>query len=301
MKFSARPGSPFFLFIVLTLLNIAVWQWKNFFEYKPYTSEKALYQSPPAGTDWQQFLTGFPASDLQSANQFLDSLVKGTDTSSTGQINSIGRYLYRKFGNRLGNPALNDQLHSPWEMYKYFVADSSRKLWCGHLALFFTYFCQARGIDSRMIELFKPGDHHVVNECYIPAYRKWVLVDVTYNQLQVSPVDSEPLSLPEFRRMAGKDISLVVRQADSTRLLRPDTGYYSNYYSVNCPAYYYITVSRDNVYSTAEKMKRYILPVSWYKILADENKTNWLFYLKQGLILGWLFSLIFVTRGWRRE
>jgi hypothetical protein len=301
MNLSAKKRYPLFFFLFFTILNIAVWLWKGYFEYKPFTSERALYVAPAAGAPWQQFLTDFPSSDQQAARHFLDSLLKGKDTSRLAQINFIGGFLYHQFGNRLGNPDLNDQLHSPWEMYNYFKADSSRKLWCGHLALVFNYFCLARGIDSRMIELFKPGDHHVVNECFIPAYNKWVLVDITYNQLQVSADTMAPLNLAEFRRLAGKEISLRVQQADSIRTLRPDSGYYKNYYSIPCPANYYITVSREKVYKTSEKLKRYLLPVSWYKILSEENKPNWLFYLKQVLLIGWIFSLVYMIREWKRK
>lgn len=301
MNRSANKRYPLFFFLILTILNIAVWLWKGYFDYRPFTSERALYAAPADGAPWRQFLTDFPAADEQAATHFLDSLLKGEDTSRLAQINIIGNYLQRQFSNRLGRPEINEQLHSPWEMYNYFMADSSRKLWCGHLALVFNYFCLARGIDSRMIELFKPGDHHVVNECFIPTYNKWVLVDITYNQLQVSEGTAAPLNLAEFRRLAGKNISLRVQQADSFRTLRPDTGYYKNYYSITCPAYYYITVSREKVYKSSEKLKRYLLPVSWYKILAEENKPNWLFYVKQVLLIGWIFSLVYMIREWRRK
>jgi hypothetical protein len=43
------------------------------------------------------------------------------------------------------------------------------------------------------------------------------------------------------------------------------------------------------------------LPVSWYKILAEENKPNWLFYVKQVLLIGWIFSLVYMIREWRRK
>ncbi len=283
------------LFIVglLSVINAGIFLRKEHFEYRPYASEQELYSAPSG--EWRSYLTDFSQADQQAATRFLDSLLKGTESTPLSQIQTIGSFLVRQFGSRLGTPLLNNQLRSPWEMYNYFTADSSRKLWCGHLAMMFNYFCLARGIDARMIEIMKPGDHHVMNECYVPALQKWVLVDITYNQLLVMAGPNSPMSLVDFRRVQGKSTTLLVQAAnDSDRLIRPDSGYIKNYYKSQFPAYYYVTINPLQVYKTTEKVKRYIWPVSWYRILAAGQPSNFLFFLKQGLLVSWLLSLLFL-------
>ena len=288
---------PLYLVGLLTVINAGFFLRKDFFEYKPYAEESALYA--PASGNWNRFFTDFPREGRGLARLFTDSLLKGRDTARLAQIKQIGSFLYGKFSKQLGKPTVNDQLQDPWDMYRFFAADSSRTLWCGHLSMMFNYFCLARGIETRMIEIMKPGDHHVVNECYLPAIQQWVLVDITYNQLLVSEENGMPVGLTSFRRMQGRNINLKVQAAnDSVRLLRPDTGYVRNYYNTGDPAYYYHTINPKVVYQTSEKIRRYFLPESWYQILATEPTSNFLFYLKQGLALAWLLSLIFLLYRW---
>jgi len=295
------PGNrkfPLILFGLLTVINAAIFLRRQNFDYKPYAEEAVLYK--PASGEWNPFFTDFPAEGRAQANQFLDSLLKGTDTAAQVQVKRIGTFLYNQFRKQLGKPALHDSLQDPWDMYRFFAADSSRKLWCGHLAMMFNYFCLARGIETRMIEIMKPGDHHVVNECYLPAIQQWVLVDITYNQLLVSEENGKPFGLSVFRRMQGRPVTLQVQAAnDSIRYMHPDTGYVRNYYHTGDPAFYYYTVNPKVVYRAPEKIRRYFLPESWYRILAAAPTSNFLFYLKQGLVLAWLISLIYTLYRWR--
>lgn len=287
---------PLFIFTLLTAVNAVLFLYKSHFEYKPYASEQELYA--PANGIWRQYLSDFPSASQQATTWFLDSLFKGNDTAQLAQVNQIGSFLYRQFNDRLGKPVPDQEPRSPWEMYNFFKSDSSRKLWCGHLAMMFNYFCLARGIESRMIEIMKPGDHHVVNECYVGALQKWVLVDITYNQLQVKAGSGSPMSLVDFRGMQGTATTLLVHTAnDSGRVIRPDSGYIKNYYNSQYPAYYYLTVNPQQVYKTTEKVKRYVWPVSWYRILAAGQKSNFLFYVKQGLLIAWLLSLLVLFRS----
>ncbi len=290
-----KPGTrrfPIFLFLLLTVINAAFFLRREYTDYKPYAEESGLYK--PATGDWKRYFTDFPAEGRGQTNQFLDSLLKGTDTSALVQLKKVGTFIYSRFSKQLGKPSLNDQLRDPWEMYRYYAEDSSRKLWCGHLAMMFNYFCLARGIETRMIEIKKPGDHHVVNECYLPHSGQWVLVDITNNQLLVSTEPGKLFGLAEFRRLQGKqDLVQVQTAGDSNRLLKMDTGYILNYYQPDFPAHYYKTVNPAVVYTHSEKFRRYILPESWYFILAKDPSANTLFYFRQGLLVAWLLSLVF--------
>jgi len=283
------------LFGLLTVINSGIFLFKEKFAFKPYAESSVLYA--PASGEWNRFFTDFPGEGQAQAKRLLDSLLTGSDTARRVQIIRISSFLYQEFGKQLGKPSPVVPYTDPWEMYRFYKADTTRKLWCGHLAMMFNYFCLARGIETRMIEIMKPGDHHVVNECYLPGVQQWALVDITYDQLLVSTESDLPLGLAAVRRMPAVGKSWRVQMAnDSQRIFRPDTGYVQNYYMTGDPAYYYSTLNPKVVYRTSEKIRRYFLPESWYRILASAPSSNFLFYLKQGLALAWLLSLFFVVR-----
>lgn len=278
---------------ILTVINAALYLNKEPFNYKPYSTESSLYA--PATAESFRFFTDFPREGREQAIRFLDSVLPISDTARVSEIKEIASFLYVQFYSQLGKPAAVKAYRDPWEMYRYYSADSSRKLWCGHLAILFNYFCLARGIETRMIEIMKPGDHHVVNECYLPDSRQWVLVDITYNQLLVSTVQGKLFGLAEFRRLHGQqDLVQVQTAGDSNRLLMMDTGYILNYYQPDLPAHYYKTVNPDVVYSNTEKVRRYILPVSWYSILVKDRSANTGFYFRQAFLIAWLLSLVYL-------
>lgn len=296
----------FLLIGLLTVINAGLLLFNEKFDYKPYADESRLY-APPS-SDQFRFFTDFPREGRQRAIQFIDSLLRGGDTARLTEIQKVATFLYHQFATQLGKPDAGNPYHDPWEMYRYYSGDSTRKLWCGHLAILFNYFCLARGIETRMIEIMKPGDHHVVNECYLPGSRKWVLVDITYNQLLVSASEGERCSLAGFRKLQGLQRMVKVQAADdSSRIMRMDTGYIRNYYSQDIPAYYYKTVNPAVVYSNPAKFRRYILPESWYSILSLEQSSNILFYIRQVLLIAWVLSLIYllmlgyrkIINGWR--
>lgn len=260
---------------------------------QPRRTETQLYQA--AGTEWNNYFTDFSKEGQKQSIRFTDSLLQGRDTNRLNQIRVIGSFLYQQFAPQLGRPSGKEDYQDPWEMFGYYREDRSRKLWCGHLSMMFTYFCLAQGIETRMIELMKEGDHHVVNECYLPATGQWVLVDLTYDQLFVSQ-DDQLLGLAAFRRIQGRsDLRLTIQAAgDSNRSIRMDTGYIRNYYGPDIPACYYKTVNPAVVYSTTAKIKRYLWPDPWYYILSEQPAALFPFYLRLGLLAAWLVSLLWV-------
>lgn len=280
------------LFVLLTVINAAFFLCRELTDYQPHRTETSLYKAP--STEWNRYFTDFPVEGQQAAIRFTDSLLQGRDTSRLNQIQVIGAFLYYQFAPQLGRPSFQENYKDPWEMFQYYRADTSRKLWCGHLSMFFTYFCLARGIETRLIELNKPGDHHVVNECFLPGPGKWVLVDLTYDQLLVKKNDLL-LGLTAFRKLQGRsDVLLNVRTAnDSTRTIRMDTGYIRNYYADTVRVFYYVTVNPEKVYSITAKAKRYLWPDPWYYELRQQPGNQLFFYLRQAVLLTWL-----LVGGW---
>lgn len=284
---------PLIVLGLLSVINAVFMLRRQSTDDEPRRSEAALYNSP--GLEWNRYFTDFPKTGQQQTIRFTDSLLQGHDTSRFNKIRLIGSFLYQEFAPQLGKPSGQEDYSDPWEMFSYYRADRSRKLWCGHLSMMFTYFCLAQGIETRMIELMKEGDHHVVNECYLPASGNWVLVDLTYDQLFVSH-DDHLLGLAAFRRMQGRsDVLLNVQvTAGGNRQLRMDTGYVRNYYAADIPAYYYKTVNPAVVYSTTAKIKRYLWPDPWYFVLSERPAVVFPFYLRLGLLAAWLVSFLWV-------
>ena len=284
----------------LTVINAALFLCRQAADDEPRRTETRLYQPP--GKEWNRYFADFPAEGQQQAIRFTDSLLQGRDTSRLNQIRLIGRFLYQQFSAQLGKPSLQENYKDPWGMFTYYRADSSRKLWCGHLSMMFTYFCLSQGIETRMIELMKEGDHHVVNECYLPGPGKWILVDLTYDQLFVSR-DEQFLGLTDFRRLEGRgDVELQVQAAgDSNRSIRMDTGYIRNYYGMAIPANFYVTVNPEKVYSTTAKLRRYLWPDPWYYRLSDKPTAKYLYYGRLGFLAGWLLTLLYLLFTWRKR
>ena len=53
---------------------------------------------------------------------------------------------------------------------------------CSYYARFFMFSCYAFGINCRTINWWYPGGH-ILNEVYIPEFRKWIAVDTLYNSI----------------------------------------------------------------------------------------------------------------------
>ncbi len=285
---------------LLTVINTGLFLRRQYADNEPRRTEASLYQPP--GTEWNRYFSDFPIDGQQPAIRFTDSLLQGRDTSRLYQIRLIGKFLYQQFSAQLGKPEPQESYKDPWGMYTYYRADSNRKLWCGHLSTMFTYFCLSRGIETRMIELMKAGDHHVVNECFLPGPGKWVLVDLTYDQLTVSQGD-QLLGLAEFRRLQGRgDVQLRVETAgDSSRSIRMDTGYIRNYYGTAIPANYYVTVNPETLYSTTAKLKRYFWPDPSYYRLSNRPPAIFPYYLRLGFLAAWIMSFLYVLYTLRKR
>jgi hypothetical protein len=167
-----------------------------------------------------------------------------------------------------------------------------QKLWCGNLAQIFAFLCWSQGINCRIIEIMKPGDHHVLNEIYSPEDGRWVMVDVSFNNLASFDSHDRPVDVVHFRNaiMEGKKIRSEYGTGDTlgTRWLQPATYAGRHYYQTSFDLYYFHRVDVAKAYEPAQKFKRYLLPVRWYDIYADNSKGNFLFFIKQMLIFLWI-------------
>jgi hypothetical protein len=293
------------LVLVLTLLNLLVFFFRDRFQYQPYGGDEELYG--PCDTScyntWKEYATDFPRQELKEARMITDSVLAGQPDETISKIRGIGHFLYNRFHDQLGTPPPSLLSHSPMNQYRELSLSDTLELWCGNFAEIFTFFCWSQDITARTIEIMNPGDHHVLNECYLPEENRWIMVDLTNNLIVVRDKEGRALDLIRFYQTleSGNPARAEIVTKDSKRLETLDISTGSgvpHYYLDRRPLYYYHRVAHEHVYDWREKLRRYVLPVSWYDIYEEEGRSNLLFYIKDLLIGLWLISLIIfmVTR-----
>lgn len=280
------------LFLVLTAANVLVYIFRDAFQYVPYATYSDLYapcDSPACREKWNDFLLPYSPASLTEAARLLPP---AADTGSTlSRIRHIGTHLYAKFHRQAGFP--QDVIHraDPVDQYKILAADTAQKLWCGTWAQLMNFFCWSQNIITRSVEIYKPGDHHVFNECYVPERRQWVMVDLTHNLLWTEKA-GRLLNVQDFLQGAPAPDSVTVWPCDA-QPPRPLSAFAQRssiaaYYNPAFPFYYYRMTHAREIYRAGEKWKRYVWPTGWYHVYAPRKKANILFYTKLVLLAGWL-------------
>ena len=167
----------------------------------------------------------------------------------------------------------------------------------------FSWFCWSQGIICRNIEIMNPGDHHVLNECYLPEQKKWVVVDLTNNLLALE-LDGNPVNLLDTRYAVKNRISLqAIRSSGDTMVktsLGPEERFFGAYYKKDIPLYFYHSMNYNKVQRTGYKLKSYLLPLSWYDIYLPEGGSNTGFYTRLLFIVLWI-AAFFVFLGSRKK
>ncbi len=290
--------------LLLTLLQLIIFLFRDRFQYQPYTTEAQLY-APCDGNcinTWRQFADDYPANELKQTKAIANSVL-GTLNPTVTKVMALGQFLQSRFYRQLGRPRPGLLAASPFQQYKNLSGSDTVQLWCGNFAQMFSFFCWSEGIACRSLEIMKEGDHHVLNECYLPETDQWIMVDLTHNLLAVMDSSGSFLNAAAFTRLLERGSKLEAWKAYpySVRIERLDTGTapgaVRSYYQSRYPVYYYHRTDNAKAYGTANKLKQYFLPLSWYDILTPERKTNALFYLKEALVLLWLLALLAFLSG----
>ncbi|HEX7847146.1 MAG TPA: transglutaminase domain-containing protein [Chitinophagaceae bacterium] len=291
-------------FVIFTAANIFIYIKRDHFAYRLYPSYSSLYS--PCQKDckerWRQFAKDYPAGELEATIKMTDSLLSLHNRSSLEKILLIGNFLRSRFHLQEGSPSALLSSASPFGQFKLLSTNKDEKLWCGNYANMMAWFCRSQGISTRIVEIIKPGDHHVINECYLPEKGKWMMVDLTHNLLGVENEKQEPLhviGLLEKKSIASP--FLAYRSVDDSITRYSFTAQQfpgSNYFQKEFSLYYYKRINLEKVYSTSEKIKRYVLPQSWYSIYEPAGGTgnNLLYFIKLFFICSWLI-IIFALAG----
>lgn len=288
-----------FLFGGLTLLNIAVFLFRDIFQYIPYAEYNELYRpcNQACCEKWKQFVLPYKKEELQAANQILHANKVINDSLTTKQkALSIAAFLYNNFCKQVGMPSGVLNNCSPLQVYQKLTQQRSEKLWCGHFALMFEFFCWSANIPCRYIEVLNPGNHHVLNECYLYESKQWVMMDLLGNILLPYTDSMHYNNVQDFRDAVLQNKQQYSWSSQNNHIERRNVNnhiaHINTYYKPENSYLYHYYISLDRVYRPANKLKRYLLPVSWYEIYNKQKGLNILFYTKLLLFIAWLLSLV---------
>jgi hypothetical protein len=288
-----------FLLLVLSIINISIFIYRDHFKYLPYRTYQSLYAICDAECNdkWSKNSQIFTSDELNEANQIL---VRNTELenkkSSLEKVQVITSFVYNKFHKQYGRPSDSTMSLPPLKKFKLLSDSPKEQMWCGDFAKMVSLFARSQNILCRTIEIYEPADQHVVNECYIPELKQWVLTDATFNILSAYSDNNQYLNLQNFRQKlnAGENILRLasINNHDSVVSLDKNLSFIASYYKPDKDYYYYHTTDLNSVYTFKEKLKRYFLPFSWYDLYKEGDAGNGAFYLKQVFFLLWIVSFL---------
>lgn len=276
-----------FALILSTVINGFIFFYRDLFAYQPYSSYSSLYG--PCNSNckekWHQFVDDYSEIEQQQAKQITDSIVSG-DIATIDKVTSIAKFLYDRFYKQIGIPSIQLSTSSPLNQYKTLCSSKNEQLWCGNFAVMMTFFCWSQGIVTRNIEIMHPGNHHVLNECYIPETKSWVVTDPTNNIFCIKDKTGNYLNFVALRGSLKKRSELVAMESTNGSIemksLKVNDSKLPVQYTSDDPCHFYYHIDGSKIYKTSNKIERYILPRTWYEIYDnDKRHSNIPFYLKQ--------------------
>ena len=285
-----RPKPLIWLLLLLTAANVGMFLFRDHFTYVSYARRAELYGDcdPACWQKWKQFALDYPEAELAEAKRIGDSVV-GDEREEGTKVLLLARFLYTSFHEQEGNPSADLLRASPLQQFLRLRHSKSEALWCGNYSSMMAYFCWAQGIPSRVVGVLKPGDQHVLNECYLASAGRWVMVDITSDRFLVADRQGKWLDFQEVKaRLLENDTLAAAGSSGSVERLSAAVPVAARYYLADAENIYYHRVDNAAAYRFGEKLKRYVWPVSWYDIYATEGKWNLGFWLKTGLLLSWL-------------
>lgn len=283
------------VFLVVSIANLAVFFFRDHFRLVQQASYNDLYQ--PCAADcrakWQSFPKSYSTAELQKAKQLTDSLMQAGATTLEKTM-AIGHFLYRQFHTQKGYPQPIIHRSSPVTQFQLLSQDTSMRLWCGTWVHLFSFFCWSQNIINRNVEIAKPGDHHMLTECYLPETKEWVMVDLTNNALLITK-DGKLLNSRQFTTALASNNNLQYVEAltlqqqtlSDSNIRSAMTAYYGNY-----TYYYYYTLKPQQLSGFLNKFMQYIYPRNWYEIYSSSRGSNDRVIVKQVLLATWFLLFL---------
>lgn len=285
-----------FSFVLLTVVNGLIFVFRDRFGYQSYSSYSSLYGTCNAACErkWHQFVNDYSEIELQQAKRITDSIVS-RDTSTIDKVTSIAKFLYNRFYRQIGTPSFELSVSTPLNQYKQLSTSKNEKLWCGNFAVMTTFFCWSQGIVTRNIEIIHPGNHHLLNESYIPETKSWMVTDPTNNIFSVKDKSGNYLNFVALRDSLKRRSQLSAMRSTNDSMtmnnLNIEDPKVPVQYTGDDPCYFYYEIDGRKIYKPSNKIGRYILPNTWYEIYDSKEKHNNIsFYLKEVFLALWIIA-----------
>lgn len=303
----------------LLFINAGIFLYRNHgFEYKDY------FPSSAAATDdfdesgirkWTEPNSNFLPAELTEAYKLLQQNINIDNIQpNENKLIAIGAWLRNGLNDQKG--VISDSLEalSPLKQYYCFKEKNQFNFDCGNFQAIYSLFCASIKLPCRNLQNIQltadslEADSHVTIEVYLKEYKKWVLTDAYQNHLLIKK-KSTPLSAAEYldyNIAAGKDTLSIVKQFGGKIFIdtAPPTRFKEDFYfNKNYILYFYKQTDSKQIYSLHNKVKRYFLADSWYKIYAPQQKrTILLFRIKQLFAFALAVWIIFIfTRSFRKH
>lgn len=295
----------------LLSINILIFLFRNHgFEYRHYLSAAAagVVCDEACINKWTNPNAAYTAKELAEARQLLQENIRiDSMLSAEEKIIAIGGWLREELSKQTGQ--MNDSVNALPALQQYYCFKNNRQYSydCGNVQTLFSFFCTAARLPCRNFQNIQLSndslayDSHVANEIYIKDYQKWVLSDPFQNHLLVKK-NNIPLSAAEYldyNIAGGQDTVVFIQNSGGLPLadtVTPAGFKKDTYFNKNYILHFYKETPNQELYSFANKLKRYFWPHSWYEIYAPQQKnTNFLFRIKQiaALLLGgWLIFMV---------
>jgi hypothetical protein len=248
---------------------------------------------------WQH-IDQFPEEEIKKGKELtrLYAGIRENDPSLTKML-KIGSWLQRSYRQcKRGEPTEKFSALSLTDQYTA-ASRAESPVWCGTFGIHFLFFCSINGITSRAIEKKGGGDHHVMNESFIPELGQWVFSDLLFNTLYcrneqgriLNLVDSSAVTI--YGQQPVDSFSLVTRQSQE---------HWQRYLNKESLLNFYYRSDLQKIYAPREKLTRYAFPVAWYETFTLTPISNTQFYLRiLSLYLGLVMTVIFVLLYLKRN
>lgn len=275
------------LLLVLTIANVVVFVFRDYFQYYPYKSYQQLYKNCDSRCTkkWSGYTKIYTASERTAAKSLTDPII-GKRKNTLEKVQALSGHLYTLFGSRIGRPSTTLERQPALKKYRTLCSDKTQLLWCGTFSEMLALFCWSQNITCRNIEIIRPDDHHVMNECWIPELQQWVMTDAMFGMSSVKYNDSF-VNVLQFAQAVQNHPGKLQYQYEGQSLpfnMLADKTAVQNFYLTTSDYYYYYVMNLEQVYNPWEKLKRYSLPVSWYEIFNNSPKSNIFFFIKVALL-----------------
>lgn len=278
----------------------------DFGSYTHWSTYNDLYPANVPGAKelakWEECRTQYSEEEKEAGKKLssTEAKIKNDDPVLT-KVTKLGQWIIHCLWEcKVGRPSDSVDRLRPMGILEAAEAQKTN-VWCGTYGALFLFFCSCQNITCRYIESIGKTDSHVINECYIPELRKWIMVDLSHKVMTATDNKGNYLNTADIKNIYDNNLSKNVNVfyvKDSAEALsspadsvKTEWKFYLGGESV---LRYYHLIYLPMVYKNVEKAKRYFLPKAWYEVYTEKEQSNMLFFTRSFITVFWLLMSIFM-------